>query len=231
MKALYLIAFLFLGIHNNQAQENQAQENQALETFTKVLIKGNLEVDLVPGTQAALDIEKGEENRIEFFVKDDQLVVRHREMYKYKSYRDFPIKVTITYAELRKLDVRAGARVAAESSISAIRLDMHLGSGARFKGDIQAEKVDIDIAEGAMAELTGRVSRFTGIASTGANLCAFEMTAEDSRVRSTMGGMIQVSAFKSLDAKANMGGSIMYQGKPEQFVMVDDFGGTICRKN
>ena len=224
MKHLLLVLALFCGI-----QTTQAQKIINLESFQKILIKGNLEVKLIQGDQPSLRIERGEDHRVSYEFQNGQLIIKHSELFKYKSYRDFPIQVELTYSELNKIDVRAGAKVRANESIAGIRLDIHLGSGAQLKADIQTEKVDVDVAEGAVADLTGRVKRFTGIAASGGRMEAFDVDSEDTRVRANTGGVVEVTAFKSLDAQAHTGGEISYRGKPDQLVINDNLGGSVKR--
>lgn len=210
-------------------QSLKAQKNINLESFNQIQIKGNLEVTLISGEQPGMKIERGEDHRVSYEYKGGQLIVKHTELFKYKSYRDFPIQIELTYAELRKIDVRAGAKVRAVESIAGTRLEIHLRSGAQLKADIQTEKVDVEVSEGAVADLSGRVNRFTGAAASGGRMEAFEIDSEDSRVRARTGGVVEVSAYKSLDAQANTGGHISYKGRPDQLVINDNLGGSVSR--
>jgi len=224
MKQLFFALALVFNFHGPAAQQNIN-----LEDFQKVLIKGNLEVKLIQGEEPGLSIERGEDHRVSYEFRGGELIIKHTELFKYKSYVDFPIQIELTYKELNSIDVRAGAKVRTNESISSTRLDIHLGSGAQFSADIQAEKVDVDVAEGAVIDLTGRVKRFTGIAASGGRMEAFYVDSEDTRVRANTGGIVQVSAFSSLDAKAHTGGEICYRGKPDQLVINDHLGGSVRR--
>lgn len=224
MKNVFLLFALLLAVNIASAQDEIT-----LEPFTKLLVKGNIKLVLVPADQISIDIERGEDHRIEIIQEDEELIIKHREILKYKSYRDFPIEITLAYQVLKQLDARAGARVKSNASISGIRLDIHLGSGAQLDADLQLEKVDVDVAEGARAELTGRVGRFTAIASSGARLKANDMSSEDSRILANTGAIAHVSAFKSLDAQANTGGAIFYQGNPEELMIQEELWGNVSQ--
>jgi len=222
MKQIFIVLALLCGV-----QTIQAQKNINLESFDRVLIKGNLKVKLIPGDQPGMIIERGEDHRVSYEFQGGQLIIKHTELFKYKSYTDFPIQVELTYSELRGLDVRAGAIVRADESITGIRLEVHLGSGAQLKAEIQTEKIDVDVAEGAVADLSGRVKRFTGVAASGGRMEAFEVDSEDTRVRAKTGGIVEITAHKSLDAQAHTGGNIMYRGQPDELVVNDNLGGSV----
>ncbi len=224
MKHLLFVFTLFFTL-----QTVKAQKSINLESFNQLMIKGNLEVKLVKGDQPNLIIERGEDHRVSYEFKGGQLVISHSELFKYKSYRDFPIQVELTYSDLRAIDIRAGAKVRSEGSFTGTRLDIHVGSGGQLKADIQTEKVDVDVAEGSVADLTGRVKRFTGVAASGGRMEAFDVASEDSRVRAKTGGVVQVTAFKSLEAQAHTGGDISYKGRPDQLVVNDNLGGSVRR--
>jgi len=204
-----------------------AQENINFSDFEVLHIKGNLEVTLTPGDQTGVIIEPGEDRKVKLIQEGDRLTVRHAELFRYKSYREFPIKVEIIYKELDELSIAAGAGVTGTQSISNIRVDVKLRSGARAKLDIQADKCDLDVAEGAEGLFTGRVRQVTGMASTGGQLGAHKLVAERCKMRANTGGCARVQAKEFLDAMAHTGGTIIYGGQPAELVTNDGLGGNI----
>ena len=204
-----------------------AQENLNFADFEVLHIKGNLEVILTPGEQTGVIIEAGEDRKVKITQEGDRLTVRHAELFRYKSYREFPIKVEIIYNELDELSIAAGARVTGTQSISNIRVDVKLRSGARATLDLQADKADLDVAEGAQGMFSGRVRQVTGVAATGGQLGADELISERCKMRANTGGCARIQAREFLDAMAHTGGTIIYSGKPTELVMNDGLGGSI----
>lgn len=223
---LFLFALLL-----STAFTTNAQDASTSYDFDELYIKGNLEITLTPGTESAVIIEPGEHHRVKIEQEGDELTVRHRDLFRYKSYREFPIKIEIVYEELDFISVAAGARVSADESISGLRVDLKLRSGARAELDLQAAKSDVDVAEGAEIMLTGKVGQFTGVAATGGQMEAQELISERCKIRANTGGTARVVAKEYLDAAAHTGGSIFYGGSPAEVVTSDNLGGTICKRS
>jgi len=223
----YLLLFVLASFGANLSQ---AQELISFTDFSEIQVKGNLEVTLVPGTATGVIVERGESDKVRIEVQGDRLTIRHTELFRYKSYREFPVKVEVVYSELKEIVANAGARVGADQSLTGTRIDLRLRSGARASLDFQTEKSDIDVAEGAVAAMTGRVQRLTGSASTGGSLQAGDLISERCKMRANTGGSARVQAQESLDAAAHTGGSIYYSGSPEEVVIKDDLGGSVSRR-
>ncbi len=207
-----------------------AQETISFTDFDELVIKGNLEVILTPGTETGVIIERGEDKSVRIEQQGKKLTVRHADLYRYKSYREFPVKVEIIYNELDMISAMAGTKLSAIESLTGIRVDLKLRSGAQAKLDLQAEKSDVNVGEGAVATLTGRVSQFTGIASTGGQLEAQDLISERCKIRANTGGMASIQAKEYLDAAAHTGGTICYRGAPSEVVCNDNLGGSIIKR-
>jgi len=214
------------------AQDANIEKNTSsnLADFHGVNVRGNIELILVASSANSISIEPGEDHRIDFAVVNNILKVKHRELFKFRSYEDWPIKITVQYSDLRKIKALAGAHISANESISGIRCDLDFGSGATGNLDLQVDKTDIRVGEGAELEVSGRVKRMTGLAATGGALEAFDLDCEDAAFKATTGGEACVTAHESMDAKANTGGCIIYKGDPEQVVITDNLGGTVMGK-
>ena len=193
-------------------------------------IKGNLEVVLTPGEQTGVIIEAGEDRKVKLIQEGDRLTVRHADLFRYKSYREFPVRVEVIYKDLEELSIAAGAHVSAEQSIRNLRVDVKLRSGARAKLELQTDKSDLDVGEGAMGTFTGHVRQLTGVAATGGQLNAEELISDRCKMRANTGGCARIQAREYLDAAAHTGGAIYYSGKPTELLLRDELGGTVANK-
>lgn len=208
-----------------------AQQSIPFSDIEELYIKGNLEVTLTPGTESAVIVEAGESDKVKIIQEGDELTVRHKDLFRYKSYREFPIKVEIVYQDLDFISIAAGAQVRSAESVAGLRVDFKLRSGARAWLDLQTAKSDVDVAEGAIALMTGRVGQFTGIAATGGQLEAQELISERCKIRANTGGTARVVAKEYLDAQAHTGGTVIYGGSPLEVTTDDILGGTICKRS
>lgn len=209
---LALITLFFLLISLAKAQ---AQESTGLFPFDGVSVFGNFEVVLEQGDEEKATVYSYDipEDHINLFVKKGTLKIQMRTS---KQFQDEQVKVVVTYKKLRRIRASAGAEVYSDQVISADYLYLKAASGGKVEMDLQVEDLEANAGEGGRLELEGYAKTQRVGASTGGHFNGYHLEGERVYAKAGTGGSIVVTATESIDASANTGGKIEYQGNPKQ---------------
>jgi len=140
------------------------------------------------------------------------------------------VRVDLYYKNLDELLVAAGADVQSGKPLVAKDLELHASSGSIMELEFSSGTIDINVSEGAIAELLGGVEFMDSRVSTGGILKAFNLAADNVVVRAYTGGVAKVEATEDLEIHADLGGVVHYRGNPKNFSGNSTLGG-IIRKN
>jgi Putative auto-transporter adhesin, head GIN domain len=222
MKSLKILNILFLTFF---IQSVYAQEAMKLEHFDQIYATGIIEITL----------QKGEEEKIVLvtnnFDRDDVKVRVSEEELRIsvtKSLiKDALVKIVVTYKELRRIKVNAGAYISAKNPITIDKLDLRAMSGSQLELELDVNKLHVKVAEGAQIHLTGKTKSLNVTAASGAEFDGFELESDDTFASANTGGRAEVVANKSIEAVANTGGRVRYKGDPEKVQLKDYLGGEV----
>ena len=175
---------------------DSASQNRDVEPFTKILVKGAIDLDLKMGDSQSLEVETAA-NRIDDVtteVKDGVLIIDMEDRGK-RFWKDVEVDVKINVASLEGIEVQG-----------VVNGDLR---------DINAERFDIEIKGVANLDVEGSCSTlvldFRGVGNIDAD--ALKCDAVDVDVRGT--GKASVHANNSVDANMAGIGSINVYGDPK----------------
>lgn len=203
-----------------------AQKEYSLEDFDELIVSGNVEVIL----------EKGLVNKISFRLENaedkDLYAGISRGVLKLKLndgiYRkDEKAYVKLTYQTLRSIKTNAGSYVTSREAITIDQLVTKAHSGSRMELELNVNAVQGGAYEGGVLELTGIAASQKMTANTGGMYEGFGLECDKSFIKASTGGQANVVANQKLDARASLGGTIEYKGKPEELSQSTSLGGTI----
>ena len=214
---IFLLSFLTIGT-------TVFADTKSLSPFDEIILSGNVSALLVEGEEESIDI-KNNEARLDFYVEGKSLKVKATDLVKYN--KTPTIKVIITYKKLRGLRARAGASAYTEQPISGDQLDLKFSSGASGEIEVVQNSLEINVSEGGNLELRGETDWQEIKVATGGILSAYKLKAANTVVKANTGGNAKVTTTKSIDARANTGGSITYKGDPRKVQEKDGLSGTI----
>lgn len=210
MKILFINTLLLLATFSLGAQDSTS-----LETFNGISVLGNIHVTLEKGEkpQAIIETYDISEDAVSVFVKNGVLRLQLLKTI-FNDCKD--VNVTVIYTdELELIKANAGAEITSKEVITSKDLEIRANAGAEIDLEIAVESLDVHSGEGAEVELSGNTQHQYAMAMTGGEYDGLDLQCEETDVRANTGGQAAVLAFKSLDASANTGGSIEYQGKPD----------------
>ena len=217
------VLLLFFSVGNNTTLVAQAD----LEYFNGIDLKGNIEVNLVYGTETGVDIDKYDWSKVSLEVDRGILSVKRKKPFKIKEYENEAIKVTITYNKLNSIKARAGAHLRADHTLKSQHLHIDLNSGAEARLTIEAGELEASASEGAQLKLRGNVESFEAKVATGAQIEAYRLESEYAYIKAVTGGEAEVNASEMIEASAHTGGQVDYRGNPKKVRVNDRLGGDI----
>lgn len=203
-----------------------AQSEYKLEAFDEISIAGNIEVVLKKSNEEKAIVEA-------FGIPEDKLNIDVRGQTLRLSllnsifYKHDKMKVTVFYKTLRTIRVSAGGKLEAEEPLEGDALEIRTSSGADVLFDIKANKLEATASEGAILQLRGEVASQKVSASTGGQYRALNLNCKNTYARASTGGEVSVVATESIDASANLGGSIEYKGEPDERYRKTVLGGNV----
>lgn len=200
------------------------KETRKVSPFDEIKVFGRFEVVLVKGMEesVALESEKGRLDNVLTETEDNKLKIRMKVNY----FQDAEVKVVVTYKALNEISAGAGARVDA-GTIEGNGIVIKSNSGSDIKAEVIAERLETESTQGAGITLSGKVNTLDASVSTGGQLQAFPLIANDVKVKVSMGGYAKVTAKQRIDASVNMGGNITYKGMPAEVKRSSSMGGSI----
>jgi len=222
MKQLKVITILILVL---VVQNVFAQETMNLEHFDQIYATGIIEVILQKGDEEKIVLEMDNFHRedVKIRVSEEELRISVTK----SLVKDGTIKILVTYKELRRIKVNAGAHVSSKNPITIDKLDLRATSGSEIELELDVNKLHARLAEGAQMHLTGTTKSLNISSASGAIFYGFNLESEDTFANANTGGRSEVVANKSIEASANTGGKVRFKGDPAQKQLKDYFGGSV----
>ncbi|MBK9255677.1 MAG: DUF2807 domain-containing protein [Saprospiraceae bacterium] len=205
-----------------------AQE-KSLTAFTKINASGNVDVELIQDDnyKATFTMTEGEEEDLVLDVKDGVLSIKIKSKKGKWNRSEAKAEVQVYYKKLESIQSSAGASVSSASTVDAAELIVDVSSGANCHIPVNANLVKAEVSSGGRLNLRGKTVNAIMDSSSGSNLDAQNMIAENVTADASSGGNIKLNATKSLTADASSGGSIRYKGKPDKLVSNAEVSGSV----
>ncbi|MEZ4983831.1 MAG: DUF2807 domain-containing protein [Saprospiraceae bacterium] len=140
---------------------------------------------------------------------------------------DGRLRIRLQYNQLSHIRVLAGAVLESRAVLTADHLEIKGGSGAEVTLEIAAKTLEGAAVEGARVMLNGTVDMQYASAATGGLYDAARLLGAHTDVKANTGGEAHVYASEYLDAAANTGGRIRYDGDPEKRFTKTNLAGEI----
>lgn len=173
------------------------KEDRSLDTFTKIRIKGAIELYLVAGQDQKVTVETAENRMedVETYVRGDTLII-DMDMNDHDRYwRNVDVEVSISMQMLEGVEV-----------MGAVDADI--------KG-VDSDKLEIEIKGAAELEIAGKCGELQLDVKGAGDISARDLKCEDVSVDVKGAGNAEVFATNSVDADVAGVASIEVYGKPK----------------
>ena len=222
MKNIKFIVLLFLIL---SVQVIYSQDVMTLEPFNEINATGIIEITLQKSDEERLELETRNFDRNDVKVRIENNVLRINVT---KSLiKDAVIEITVFYKEIRRIKANAGTQVYANNPIVGDNIDLKANSGAIINLELEVNNLNARLAEGAQMILSGSTEDLSVSASSGAIFYGFKLASNYTYANANTGARAEVVANKSLDAGANTGGKVRFEGDPQDRDFNHYWGGRI----
>ncbi len=206
----------------------QNSQNISLQSFDKIVVFGNINVQLEKGNKCSLKIEVTGLDVDDVITEVSKKTLKIR--LKSNFYQNYNIKAYVTYKVLRKIVSGVGANIESKSVITGDKLDIKANSRGKMNLEVNVNAVEIKVTQGANIKISGKAEYQKTTINTAGILDATNLLCDEVYIKSNTGGEAKVLANKEIDASASMGGVIHYYGTPKKVSIRTEFGGKIVKE-
>jgi hypothetical protein len=141
------------------------------------------------------------------------------------------LKIELSYKNLNEIKISSAGDVKGESTLKTDDMKIHLSSAGDLDLDIEASEIECKITSSGDAQLSGTTGYFYANLSSAGDLNAYDLIAEDCKVRVSSAGNAKVYATKSFDLEASSAGDIYYKGEGKVENLKTSSAGDIKNQN
>ncbi|MEX2336091.1 MAG: head GIN domain-containing protein, partial [Fulvivirga sp.] len=212
MNKLRLIVLLLLvaGCLSGIKAQNVAERK--IDPFRKIRVSRAIDVYLKAGDkeQVSIETEGISSEGVITDVTGDQLKIQLDNGH----YRDYNVRVYVTYVVIEAVTASAASGVFSEDTIKGNRFYINVSSAADVELSIDMKHITASVSSSGHLELKGETEYLDVKSSSAGDVDAFDLQAENVKVAASSAGGAKVTANKQINAGATSGGSIRYRGNP-----------------
>ncbi|MDB4334856.1 DUF2807 domain-containing protein [bacterium] len=206
--------------------QNRLSQLRHVGTFKSIEAGKGINVTLIEGNRekVQVEIENGKLKDVITKVKKGTLIIKM----KTKFYKGVAVRAFVTYRSLQSITAGVGSYVDNEGTLHAGELTLKAGSDASIVLDIKTKLLNAT-ASAAKIEVVGSADYQEVNANTGARYVADQLISMNGTVKANTGASVWVNITDKLEAKANSGGDILYNGSPKELITETSLGGKISQ--
>lgn len=193
--------------------------------FSSIKVSKGLHVFVTKSADMALTVE-ADENLHELItteVKNGTLVITSTKNIRWASAKNIHLSVE----NINEILVSSGAEVSSENTLVTKKLSIDASSGSQVKLHVQVTGLNCETSSGAMIHLDGDAIDFKVSSSSGSNINAFALEAENCEAKASSGSNIKVNVSDNFEGKASSGAHINYTGNPKKVKKNKSSGGSV----
>ena len=221
MKRIILVFFVFV------AQIIFSQTTVVLKDFSDVKVFDKLAVTLIASNETKAVITGPEQSKVELVNKRGLLKIR---MPITKILSGDEAKVTLYFKKINTIDANEGSVVTCADTFKQTSLNLNSQEGAKITVALDVDKTTIKAVSGGIVNLTGKAVTQSVLVNSGGVFNGKELITSQTNISLSAGGNADVNATTLVDAKVNMGGTIIIYGKPKEVKQETVMGGSIIQK-
>jgi len=214
--SLFITSCDVTGQNHVRGSGNVEKEERPVGEFTKLSVKGSMDVYLAQGPAQAAVIE-AEDNilpLIELVKEDDELIVRLKRHTSVSTRR--AMKVYLTTPEIEGVYLAGSGNIKLQNKFSNnSQVKLKLSGSGDIEGELNSPEVDASISGSGDITLRGETRELDiDIAGSG-NFKGSELLSENADIKIAGSGDADVHASVNLKAKIAGSGDVHYKGTPQ----------------
>jgi Putative auto-transporter adhesin, head GIN domain len=210
-----------------------AQSQTAIQPFQILRAYGPFRITLVESDRERIEVSYQGIDKEEVVIDADDgiLDMRFRSKHYWDNWnssgnhKNRNVSVTVYFKQLNEIEVKAGASVTSEATLSSTSLRLVASMGAEMRLDVKTKELELDSSMGSDVTLSGTTATLEINSKMGSTVKAIRLTSDKVRVKAYMGSDVTVYASQELDASAGFGAVINFGGEPSVRNTDHSFGG------
>jgi len=204
----------------------QKSEKRVIESFDKLDVYGNIEVEMVLSDTESIDIftTNVDPSEVNTEIEDKLLKIK---MKSNLFDDDVKVQIILKYKEIREITANAAAEVIVKNVIKGDKLFATATSGGRIKMQVELNAIDLKSYQGSHIDISGKTILQESFVNTGGVLAGPDFSSDEVFIKMNTGGKAEIIVNKSLEANVNTGASLNYFGTPEKENIKTNLGGKI----
>ncbi len=225
MKNIFLVLVLTL-VSNFIFSQEKITKN--LGDFNKLKVFRGLNVELIRSDEPKSVVEGEKSEEVVIKNVNGLLKITLKTM---ESFSADKVNITIYFKNnIDLLDANEGAVIRSDETFSQEKIVLKAQEAGNISINIKTNEVEVKSVTGGKIKLSGFSKNQNASVNTGGTYMGGDLETESTIVKSSTGSDAVVYASKSIDANANLGGTITIKGDPEEVKKKESLGGYIRDK-
>ncbi|OXA80763.1 Putative auto-transporter adhesin, head GIN domain [Flavobacterium aquidurense] len=227
-----VIALLFASCNFNvksiEGSGNVTKEKRIVQgDFNKVSVSNaiDLVIEQADATEIVVEADDNLQKEITTNVENGTLIIKC----KYNSFGNVTKRVTVKMPKINKLEASSASTILSKGVILGEDIDLETSSAATMNVNVESDAITADSGSGSTISIEGKALRIKTSASSGSNINAHKLFANEVHAEASSGGSVNVHPIVSLKAEASSGGSINYDVTPKTIEKTSNSGGSISQ--
>ena len=222
MKNSLLLIALFV------AQLTFAQKTKNLGDFDEIKVFDRISVEIILSDENKIEITGDRSNDVEIVNNNGQLKIR---MAINKLLNGEMINCKLYAKNVRSIDVSEGSYVESATAFTQRSIELTAKEGGQIKVRGDFKKVDIKAVTGGIVTVSGTSDNQDINVGTGGKVDAKAMITQQTSVKISAGGEVDINATELVNANVKAGGNVNIYGNPREVNEKTMLGGSIKRVN
>ncbi len=184
--------------------------------FTRLSVSSGVQLYLTQGDEVSLAVSTSNSKYDERFktevVNGVLKIYYDNKGVTWSNDKNRKLTAWLSVKNLEALSGSAGAQVTVVNELKAPQFNLEFSSGAQFKGVLNTASLSAETSSGASIQISGKADKSDIVATSGADFRGADLVTQFCNARVNSGAAIKVEVQKELQASANSGGSISYEG-------------------
>ena len=200
-----------------------AQFTRNVGEFSSMKVYDKITVIIIPSNENKVESES-DDSSVETVNRNGELRIK---MMPAKIFQGDQVTVKVYYKNLNDIQASQGSSVSSNETWKANMLTLTANEGSRINLEIETGKLNVKTNSGGEVVVTGQADHQDIIVNSGGKFKGQNLESQSATVTSNAGGLAEVYATESVDAKTRAGGVIDVYGDPDDRKFKNVIGGKI----
>ena len=204
-------------------QYSFAQLTRSVGEFSSLKVYDKITVTIIPSNENKVESETDDAS-VETINKNGELKIR---MAPTKMMQGNQVSVKVYYRNLNDLQASQGSSIGSNKIIKVKMLTLTANEGSKIDLEINTDRLNVKTNSGGIINVTGKADQQDIVVNSGGVFHGKELKSESATITTNAGGVAEVFATESVDAKTRAGGVIDIYGDPNDRKYKNVIGGKI----